>query len=346
MSARAPSETWKKMVLRSMPSPGWLAPDAPDGDVVVSSRARFARNVVGFPFPHCCDADTLRRIEDAVVAACRTAPVAMDATRRLTEAERDFMLGSRLISPEFEHREPGRALVLDQSRTLSVMVNEEDHLRVQALTAGWSIATAHDQAAALLAHLARHLEFMHHPAHGFLTASPMNAGEGRRWSALFHLIGLAHTRRLADVLKALDTGGITARGLYGESSRAVGAFFQVSAIGGAPAEFQGAGEYLIAEERRARRDVPRREIEEKFDAAVEFAVASAELGLADALRVLAWARWAAVATLPGAPAGAREVDQWVAVMEVHGTQDARTASRHRATFVRERLERPLGATPE
>ena len=325
------------MVLRSMPSPAWLSTDAPDGDIVVSSRTRYARNLRGFRFPHYASPDELRTINAAVKKAAKGLNI--EVLLHVTEAERDFLLGSRLVSPDFQHREVGRSLLLDNARMVSVMVNEEDHLRLQALTAGWSITTAQAAVDAIVEKLGQRLEFMYSPEIGYLAACPFNAGTAMRRSALFHLIGLAHTKRLPAVLNALAAWDLTARGLFGESSRAIGAYFQVSAIRGSLPEFSGACEYLITEERKARREVTRQTLEEKTKAAIDFAVASAEISLADALRVLGWVRWAASAGIPGAPGSHRDVDLWVSTMEVHGTQDSQTAARHRAVFVRERLER-------
>lgn len=336
MRQEAHSESWKKMVLRSMPSPAWLAADAPDGDVVVSSRVRYARNVVGFCYPHHASVEDLKALQALVKTS--TTGLGLETFPRLTEAERDFLLGCRLVSPDFDHREPGRSLHLDQARAVSLMVNEEDHLRLQALTAGWSIQNAHAAVDPVLDHLADRLPFMHHERFGFLTASPYNAGSARRRSALFHLIGLAHMKRLPAVLNALAAWDLTARGLFGESSRAIGAFFQVSAIRGGLPEFMGACEYLLTEERKARREVTRLKLEERTKAAVKFAVESFEISLADALRVLAWVRWAASAGVGDIPVSSRDVDLWVSTMEVHGTQDPKTAARHRAVFLRERVE--------
>ncbi|MBS1715327.1 MAG: hypothetical protein JST30_13425 [Armatimonadetes bacterium] len=333
------SESWKKMVLRSMTPPAWLGPDAPESDIVVSTRVRFARNVCGKRFPHVATIEELKSVQE--LAKGVAADSALDFTLRISEAERDFLLGCRLISPEFQHREPARCLLLDKSRTVSVMVNEEDHFRLQALTAGWSLSNAHSAVSSVVRQFESHMTFMWSPQYGHLTSSPYNAGEGRRLSALFHLIGLAHTKRLPAVLKALSAWRLTARGLFGESSRAVGAFFQVSATTGAIVEFSGACEYLLAEERQARREITRRSLTEKTRSAVEYAVASSDISLADALRVLGWVRWAASAGIDGAPASSRDVDQWVSTMEVHGTQDPKTADRHRAVFLRQRLEPAL-----
>ena len=336
MRSEQHSESWKKMVLRSMPAPAWLALDAPDGDIVVSSRVRYARNVCGYRFPHWASPDDLRAVQNLVRSGL--SGLKLEAINHLTEAERDFLLGCRLISPDFAHRDPGRSLILDKSRTLSVMINEEDHVRIQALTPGWSIKSAQKSAESVLSLLSSRVPLMQSEQYGFLTASPYNAGEARRRSALFHLIGLGHTKRLPAVLQALAAWRLTARGLFGESSRAVGAFFQVSAISGGLPEFIGACDYLAHEERMARREVTRATLQERTRAAIDFAIGASELSLADALRVLAWVRWAATAGVVSLEKGYRDVDQWVSTMEVHCTQDPKTASRHRAVFVRNRVE--------
>lgn len=223
------------------------------------------------------------------------------------------------------------------------MVNEEDHVRLQALTAGWSGPHAEQSAAIILKHLSQNLAFMDTVSFGSLTTSPSNLGGGTRRSALFHLIGLAHTKKLGAVVRALTVWGIVVRGLYGESSRAVGAFFQVSATRGTPPEFTGACEYLLNEERMARREVSRLSLADTTLNAVNAAITANTIGLADALRVLGWVRWAASAGLPRFDFSPRVVDGWVTTMEVHGTTDTATADRHRATFLRSRLEEAVSA---
>lgn len=324
------------MVLRSMPVPAWLGPGAPEGDVVVSTRFRHARNLRGLPFPHHCTDDQARLAARAVGDAGKEA--GLEAHGPLTRAERDFLLGCRLVSADFDPDTPGRLLLLDPSRTVSLMVNEEDHVRLQALVAGWQPEAARDAADRCLAQLEQRLRFMHAEPWGYLTASPFNCGEAARWSALFHLIGLARQKRLQPMLKALASSGLTARGLFGESSRAVGAFFQVSTVRLRRSEFVGACELLIRNEREARDAVSREELGDRLSGAVATAQASSEMSLREALRVFAWVRWAASAGLPGAPPSAREVDLWVSTMEVFGTQDQATAARQRAEYVRHRLE--------
>lgn len=327
------------MVLRSMPPPAWLSEDAPDGDVVMSSRVRYARNLRGYRFPHHALSEELRQVQRKVTDAAKSTALKFEVFKRLTEAERDYLIGCRLLSPEFLGKEVGRVLLLDEGRSVSIMVNEEDHLRIQALTAGWSIVNAHRAAEFVLTEMSRHLEFAEVSPWGFLTASPYNAGPARRLSVMYHLIGLAQTKHLTPVLQALAARNLVARGLFGESSRAVGAFFQVSSTTGDLPEFQGACDYLLREERLARREVERSKLEDRAASAAEFAITSSEISLADALRVLAWVRWASSASIGGFPESHREVDGWLSALEVRGTTDEKAANRERATYLRARLER-------
>lgn len=340
MARRPPgdSELWKRMVLRSMPLPAWLGVDAPEGDVVVSTRVRYARNLRGRRFPHHAGEVELRAIAAEVVGCYQASELALHVHRRLTVAESEYLVGCRLLSPEFPIRGPGRVLLLDDDRSIGVMVNEEDHVRIQALTAGWSPQTALRIADLVLREGDVRLAFARAEPWGYLTASPFNAGAARRISAMFHLIGLAHAKRTIGVLQALAEQGLVARGLFGESSRAVGAFFQVSATEGADALFLGACDYLLREERTARRELPRKRLDEQARAAVRFAVEARQITLADALRVLGWARWASAVGLEGFPASFREVDQWLAILEVRSTADEDAAARQRADFLRARLE--------
>jgi protein arginine kinase len=330
--AEAP-ESWGHMVLRSMPPPSWLAKDAPHGDVVLSSRARYMRNLRAQRFPHHASPSDLIAVWEQVQDAIKVSGLDFDAFGSLSPSEREYFVACRLLSPEFQWDAPGRGLLLDSDRSTSLMVNEEDHVRLQALTAGWSVETADLIAERVLEGLQKSLEFAWSPRFGFLAASPYNAGQGRRLSAMFHLIGLAHTKRLPVVLKALTSRGLTARGLFGESSRAVGAFVQVSIAGGTRSEFVGACEYLLREEREARSSTDREMVRDKAMQAVEYASRTPLISLADSLRILAWSRWATVLALPGFEGGARNVDTWLTTLEPKGVDD-QTAARQRGDNLR------------
>lgn len=338
MPRETSSEAWRKMVLRSMPPPAWLQHDSPDSDVVISSRHRIARNLVGHRFTTTADPEELREIAAKVKAAVNASALQLEQMARLTEAERDYLLGCRLISPDFRHKEPGRVIWLDRDRRLSMMVNEEDHIRLQAVTGGWSPWNSEEAARHALRQLRSGLEFAEQPQLGFLTASPTNLGRAERRSALFHLIGLGTQGNLPRMLKSLGLMGFVARGIFGEASRGVAAFIQVSAVSGTQEEFRGACSQLIEEERQARRSVRRTEIEEKVGPAVDFATTSVEITLRDALLVLGMVRWAAAVGIKGFGIEPRQVDQWVSGMEVFGTQSPKVAARQRAEYLRARIE--------
>ncbi|HZH97679.1 MAG TPA: hypothetical protein VEX38_01800, partial [Fimbriimonadaceae bacterium] len=139
--AQAP-ESWSHMVLRSMPQPGWLAQDAPHREIVLSSRARYMRNLRGYRFPHHASTKDLLQIRDRVLESAKGTAEEFEAFTSMGHSEREYFVACRLLSPDFRWDAPGRALLLDPQRSTSLMINEEDHIRLQALTAGWSIETA------------------------------------------------------------------------------------------------------------------------------------------------------------------------------------------------------------
>jgi protein arginine kinase len=243
-----------------------------------------------------------------------------------------------MISPDFESDAGGRALLLDSDRSISVMVNEEDHLRVQAITPGWSIDRASQLSTQCLAEIQDNSVFAWNETFGYLTASPFNAGFGRRMSAMFHLIGLAQAKRLPSVLRALASQGLTARGLFGESSRATGAFVQISVVGASTSDFVGACDYLLHEERDARDAVDDTALADKTDRALHFAMRSKTVTLADALRVLAWVRWASVRNLSAYALPGRQVDHYLTILELRSGKDDERSARHRAEFLRSSLQ--------
>ncbi|MGV3614368.1 MAG: hypothetical protein ACO1SV_03440 [Fimbriimonas sp.] len=326
-------EGWKRMVLRSMPRPAWLSEDAPHVDVVLSTRTRVMRNLTGHKFPNRAADRELERVMRSILAAADDARLPVEVFRGLTTAERDHLVNCRLVSHDFPWTLPNRALLVDADRALSLMVNEEDHLRLQALSAGWSIESSDHQARACVQSLAARLPFARHPEFGYLSASPYNCGAGRRRSAMFHLIGLAQSKRLPAVLQALGTEGLAVRGLFGEASRAMGAFVQVSATRGDRTTFAGACEYLIREERTARGAIGRETLAERAGQARDFAVSSLSLTLADALRALGWIRWAAAAEIPGFDLSPRDADAALTTLDLRGAGKEPSA-RQRADVLR------------
>lgn len=326
---------WKRMVQEAMPPPAWLAADAPQNDVVLSSRVRIMRNLRGYAFPHQLERKELNEVQSKVAASLKSAD--LEIIRQLAPGERHYLVGCRLISIEFAFDSAGRSLVLNKDRSASVMINEEDHIRIQALSAGWSPDSAHLLAESILKRAEATLDFAWSPRFGYLAASPYNSGDGLRISAMFHLIGLAHLKRLPNVLKALALRKIASRGLFGESSRAIGAFVQVSITEGRLADFMGACDYLLTEERAARREVGRDFLAERVTNVRDFVVGSPVLTLADAFRALGWLRWASVIGLDGIRWNPRQADGWLTHLELQGDSEDQMLMRHRADFLREKV---------
>lgn len=216
---------------------GWMDASGDHSDIVLSTRIRLARNVQGYAFGLRARVNDRRAVLDRVRSASgRVEP--LEGSRILdlegvSERTRRILLERRLVSPEMvgdEAREPARGtgVVLGERAPLSVMVNEEDHLRMQTLQSGLSLQSAWD----LLDHLddefGEELPYAFHHEFGYLTSCPTNAGTGLRASVLVHLPALVLTKEIGKVLEGISQVGLTFRGLYGEGSEVVGNFFQIS----------------------------------------------------------------------------------------------------------------------
>ena len=320
-----------------LPTPAWLAADAPSGDVALSSRCRILRNLAGHKFPHAATQIELDLILKEVLSAVSHARLDLNVYRAASPVEREHFVACRLVSHSFQIDKPGRALLLNKANSLSLMVNEEDHMRIQGLTAGWSVDSAAILVDSALKRMSKHVEFAWSPQFGYLAASPFNAGEGRRLSSMFHLIGLAQSKRLPTVLRALSSRGLVARGLFGEASRGIGAFIQVSATSGPIPEFIGACDYLLREERDARTTLGRKVLEEKASQALEFLHSANSIALADALRVLGWARWAASIGWSGLRIAPRQVDTLITSLELRTHSKEEHAAQRRAELLKSAL---------
>ncbi|GBD33390.1 Protein-arginine kinase [bacterium HR33] len=215
---------------------GWADASGPEGQIVLSSRVRLARNLQGLPFTVRARDDHREAVLEQVVKAGRSTRHLADAAvvrlDRLERSERQLLYERHLVSRELAGLDaaggvrPASALLLGE--TLGVMVNEEDHLRLQSLRSGFAVSEAYAELDQLDSELGRQLCFAFHPEFGYLTACPTNAGTGLRASVLIHLPGLVLTKEIGKVLQGLSQVGLTFRGLYGEGSEVVGNFFQLS----------------------------------------------------------------------------------------------------------------------
>jgi protein arginine kinase len=214
----------------------WLDASGEHSGIVLSTRIRLARNIEGFAFTaRARDGERLRilsQVGEAVQSTESLREGVLLSVDRLESVERLLLHERHLVSKELAGLDPqhpvrsGAAVFLGDG--MSVMVNEEDHLRMQALRSGFDVAGAYASIQRLDVELGSRLPFSYHQEFGYLTSCPTNTGTGMRASVLIHLPGMVLTKEIAKVLDGLQQIGLTYRGLYGEGSEVVGNFFQIS----------------------------------------------------------------------------------------------------------------------
>jgi protein arginine kinase len=214
----------------------WLDASGKHSDIVLSTRIRLARNVEGYAFsPRARDGERLRvlsQVGEAVRGVEGMTESVMYRVDTLPPSDRALLHERHLVSKELaglDSMHPlrtGAAVFLADG--LGVMVNEEDHLRLQGLGSGFALQETFAAVESLDRQLGERLPYAYHHEFGFLTACPTNVGTGMRASVLIHLPGLVLTKEIGRVLTGLQQMGLTYRGLYGEGSEVVGNFFQIS----------------------------------------------------------------------------------------------------------------------
>ncbi len=210
----------------------WLSDSGPQHEIVISSRVRLARNVAAYPFMS--KANRLQRTE--LHKTCREHLLHLASGRQIfyvdmdktNELDRQLLVERHLISKQHAAGEGARGVAISHDEAISVMVNEEDHLRVQILRSGLQLAAAWTEADKLDDLLQEQLDFAFSPRFGFLTACPTNVGTGLRVSVMLHLPALKLTGEIEKVFRAAKDMHLAIRGLYGEGTDAVGDFYQIS----------------------------------------------------------------------------------------------------------------------
>ncbi len=210
----------------------WLSGKGKESLVVLSSRVRLARNVAGCQFPGSADSATRERIMSYFESTQARSKLLSEGlyykATDLSQLDQDFLVERHLISPGFLNGESTKALYIDPQERLSIMINEEDHLRIQALSPGLDPEGAYKLATTYDAEISSHLEYAYDPDFGYLTACPTNVGTGMRASVLIHLPGLVLTREIDKVISHITRSGLVVRGFYGEGSDVLGNLFQLS----------------------------------------------------------------------------------------------------------------------
>lgn len=211
----------------------WLREEGPESEIVISSRVRIARNLSDRPFPMLSSEREKERVLEEAKAAAAELPrrglgdFEMLLMRDLSELQKRVLVEKHLISPALLES-AGGAVLLRKDEEISVMINEEDHLRIQCLLPGYQPVEAYQLADLVDDALEQSLDLSFDEEKGYLTACPTNVGTGLRVSVMMHLPALVLTGHISRILSAVSHVGLAVRGLYGEGSDAVGNLFQIS----------------------------------------------------------------------------------------------------------------------
>lgn len=241
----------------------WFGAEGQDSDVVISSRVRLARNLVGLPFPGRADLGQLAQIRQTV----ETALVDLDtelgqpfdqiAVDQLSALAREVLIEKRLISEKFSEAQPHRMAYISDDTSISILINEDDHLHIQAMTSGLSLNAAFEMASRVDDYIEARLDLAFDETMGYLTAYPTNLGTGLRASAILHLPGLVYTRSIDNIVNTSPQLGLAVHPLEGIDEGAH--LYKISnqlTLGYSEAEMienlQAAVGEIAAHERRAR----------------------------------------------------------------------------------------------
>ena len=217
----------------SAPGSKWTTGCSQEGDIVISCRVRLARNLADLPFPWRLAGEGRQQLVERIRTVVGHFPSGsgnflfwkMD---ELDPLEKGILIEKHLISPNLAQEEKGAAVAVREDEGLVIMVNEEDHLRIQSFLPGLQLEEAWRQAGQVDNWLEEELHWAFDEKYGYLTACPTNAGTGMRASVMVHLPALIMTKNAEKIFATLPKLGLTVRGIYGEGSQAQGNLFQIS----------------------------------------------------------------------------------------------------------------------
>jgi len=210
----------------------WVRSDGPHHQIVISSRVRLARNLRGHPFPGWAKKNERLQVMELIKPQVQELQEMQDACSEylqdLSQLDKQALVERHLISREHAAKGVGSAVVISRKQTLSIMINEEDHLRMQVIRPGLQLRSAFKQLDKVDSALEARIDYAFHPTLGYLTACPTNVGTGMRASAMIHLPALVLSDQINQVIQAVNKIGLAVRGLYGEGTEAMGNLFQIS----------------------------------------------------------------------------------------------------------------------
>ncbi|MBO8172717.1 MAG: protein arginine kinase [Bacillaceae bacterium] len=212
----------------------WMRGKGPDSDIVISSRIRIARNLVEHPFPMLATDSQLEAVIEKVIGASgqeafqQLGDFELVKMEDLSDLEKRVLIEKHLISPNLAEESRKGAVLLSNNESVSIMINEEDHIRIQCLFPGFQLKEAWNLANKIDDIFEKQLDYAFDEKRGYLTSCPTNAGTGIRASVMMHLPALVMTQQMNRILSAIGQVGLVVRGIYGEGSEALGNLFQVS----------------------------------------------------------------------------------------------------------------------
>jgi protein arginine kinase len=210
----------------------WLKGSGPHADIVISSRIRLARNLSGFPFPHWADKskgeDVLAKVKNSLSKVDYLKKAAFFELANMDSIDKQFLVERHLMSLDHAQKTNSKAVAVDEEEIISIMVNEEDHIRLQVMQSGFNLYEAWNIINKIDDDIAKEINIAFLAEWGYLTACPTNAGTGMRGSVMLHLPALVMSQAIDRVLAAIAKLSFTTRGLYGEGTQAMGNFFQIS----------------------------------------------------------------------------------------------------------------------
>jgi protein arginine kinase len=211
---------------------GWIMGPGEESSVVLSTRIRLARNIAGFKFPTSASTETREKLLEYFDSAMDKSEFLRQGkfyrTAGMDRINSSFLVERHLISPTMLDHLESSGVFIAPSEKVSIMVNEEDHLRIQAITSGLEMDRTMELAGQYDNEVGRLLEYDYDSDFGFLTACPTNVGTGLRASVLIHLPGLVLTRDIDKIIQKITKMGLAVRGFYGEGTDVLGNLFQIS----------------------------------------------------------------------------------------------------------------------
>lgn len=246
----------------------WMSGDGPESDIVLSSRVRLARNLKNYRFPTSFSSKEAKQIIEKVYYSVKDksfpgiGPLELLIMDDLQPLQKRVLVEKHLISPHLAENSTHGAVLLSENEEISIMINEEDHVRIQCLYSGLQLSEALKTANAFDDVIEDYIDYAFDEKIGYLTSCPTNVGTGLRASVMMHLPGLVLSQQINNIIPAMNRLGLVVRGIYGEGSEALGNIFQVSnqiTLGKSEEdiveELQNVVKQLIAQERAARENL-------------------------------------------------------------------------------------------